>query len=542
MRFIYHQNPDEAVRDQCRYLEQIRKTEGQTAYWNLTRDLLKTDPWFLMRVGLEWGWLDDQLVGHHFVKHIADNWGEDLAILFPRGHGKTLPMSAMCIAMIVNDPNIAILEISRTQDNANKIGNFIADQLMGNDYLQRCFSRKHNPDTGFLPSKIGECNQWGKDGYVLPWRKPRIDPTLLCIPIKGAKAGKHPDKIWIDDPTEAENNNEPGWEQVVQAVMGCWFMLAANGSFFWTGTRWHDADPLGQAELGKLQGKKGPFRFIKYSCYEEDDPGKAPTYPYKVRWNMTEPTGYTHSMLEAKRRPEDEGGFGEFFDAQMRNDPSPAERSDIKVAHINIFEPHEMPKIGHVRIFGIENSGGGLVIYNGFREHCEKLRFSVPLQDISNPRKSGVSKRDRIVAALQPLVDSGKFYAQQWMIGQPGQRDTLGYELRRIGKAAHDDIADAVHNAVVHLSAGIKPVDASEPMHLYIMADMAYTEEKRSDWSVVAAVAVDHHGAHWVVDYVRFQCSSPTGIYDHLLEFYRKFEEPQSIRQQSGKKFPGAWR
>jgi hypothetical protein len=113
LKLTWHQNPDEAVRDKCRILDQVRKKDGEATYWNLTRELLKKDPWFLMRVGLELGFLDDGLVGHHFVKHVAENWGEDLAILFPRGHGKTIPASAMMISAIINNPNIAILEVSR---------------------------------------------------------------------------------------------------------------------------------------------------------------------------------------------------------------------------------------------------------------------------------------------------------------------------------------------------------------------------------------------------------------------------------------------
>jgi hypothetical protein len=540
MKLIYHENPDEAVRLKCIELEKIRKTQGQAAYWHYTREVLKSDPWFMMRVALEWGWLDDKLVGHSMIKHVADHWGEDVGILFPRGHGKTLPTSALCISAIINDPNVSILEISRTDDNAEKIGTFISDQLLGNDYLQQCFSKKHNPKDGFLPSSTAECRQWGKDGYSLPYRKPRIDPTLLCISLKSAKAGKHPDIIWIDDPTEEENNDERGWTQVEKTLDGCKFLLPAQGCFWWTGTRWHDSDPLGKAVEGKLRGKQGKFKVIQFSCYEDDNITKPPTYPYKKRWNMERETGYTHAMLEEMRAPKEEGGLGEFFDAQMRNDPAPSERADIKVKDINIYEKEKLPTVGHVRVFGIETTGGGLPIFNGFREHCEEMRLSVPLQEITNPRTH--EKSDRIVAAIQPVVAAGRLYCQEWMIGDDRSRDTLGYELRRIRKAAHDDIADALHNCIAELVRGLKPSSPQEPADLYIMTDLAWSEKKRADFTVVIAVAVDHFGNYWVVDYDRFQLTSPTGIYDRLLKFYRKFEEPQSIRKMSNRKHPGAWR
>lgn len=542
MKITWHEHPDEAIRQKCIELEKIRKKDGQKLYWHLVRELLKQDPWFLMRVALEWAWLDEDLVGNRFIRHVAENWGEDIGVLFPRGHGKTLPMSAMVMTAILNNPDTAILEISRTEDNANKFGEMVSQQLMYNDYLQQCFGTQYNKD-GFLPGSVAECSMWGRDGYSLPNRRPRLDPTLLCIPLKGAKAGKHPEWIYIDDPTEEENNNPAGWEHVERMIDGCKMLLPPDGFFFWTGTRWHDADPLGRVEAGRLKGKQGAFKVIKLSCYVDDNPLKEPTYPKKLRWNMTKPTGYTHEALEEMRKPKEEGGLGEFFDAQMRNDPAPAERADLKVKDINIYNPDkDLPKVGPIRAMGIETTGGGLPIFHGLREHAEKLKITLALVEIVNPRKIGMTKRDRIVAALQPIIQRGSLFAQEWMIGDDRSVDTLGYELRRIGKAAHDDIADALHNVPVHLAKSIVPSTPDSPADLYLSVDLAFSEEKRSDWTVVMAVAVDHRGQYWILDYDRFQISSPTGIYDRLIAFYKKFEETNTLRRMSRQKYPGAWR
>jgi hypothetical protein len=231
-----------------------------------------------------------------------------------------------------------------------------------------------------------------------------------------------------------------------------------------------------------------------------------------------------------------------FFDAQMRNDPKPSERMDIKISDINIYTPRELPKLGTVRAMGVEITGGGLPIYQGLLEHCEQMKIFLPLTEISNPRKVGLKKSDRIIAAIQPLTHSGRLHIQQWMLGDESSRDTLGYEIRRLGVATHDDIVDALHNVPTHLSNGTLPQGPQEPAHVYISVDLAWTEEKRADYSVAMAVAVDHSGNHYVLDYDRFQISSPTGIYDRLIKFYRKFEEPQTIRKLSGQKYPGAYR
>lgn len=541
MRLVWHDHPDQAVANQCRYLEEIRLRDGDKHYWHLVKQLLLTDPWFTFRVALEWAWLDEDLVGTTFIRHVAENWGSDIAVLFPRGHGKTLPMSGMFVTQILNNPNCALLEISRTEDNAEKFGSTVAEHLMSNDYLQRCFSRKHNPDDGFLPSTVSQCSSWGKDGYNLPWRTPRFDPTLLCIPLKGAKAGKHPDLIYIDDPTEKENNDPRGWGEVVTAINGCKFLLSADGFFVWSGTRWHDSDPLGKAESGKLIGKQGPFRFVKRSCYIDDDPELGVTYSRKQRWNMDKPTGYTRETLELMRAPEVEGGLGELFDAQMRNDPSPQERSDIKVKDILTYEPADAPTLGPVMVMAIETTGGGLPIYNGFIEWLEMMGFSLPLQELTNPVRKGITKKDRIVAALQPIIQRGSLRAPSWMLGDGSEKEGLGYELRRLGKATHDDIADAVHNVPLHCVNGVYPAHPSEPADVYITVDLSWSEEKRADWTVIFATAVDHNKSFWLLDYDRFQISSPTGIYNRLLAFYKKYDAERKPRS-NGKKFPGAWR
>ena len=545
METVWHDHPDMAVIKRCVELEKIRVTEGQTAYWGHVGHELKTNPWFLMRVALEWGWLDEDLVGHTLIKHLADNWGEDLGVLFPRGHGKTLPFSALVIQQILRDPEIAILQLSRTDDNADKIGAFIADQLMYNDYIQNCFAKKFNQEKGFLPSKRGECQMWGKDGYSLPWRKPRLDPTLLTISLKGAKAGKHPDFVWIDDPTEKENNDEKGWQHVKDIVQGLWFLIPAHGFMLWSGTRWHDADPIGMALKGTLTGKQGPFKFIQRSCYVDDDPKKDPTYPLKCRWNMSRPSGYTHKMLEDKRKPEEQGGYGEFFDAQMRNDPIPAERSDIKIKDVNVYDPD--PKtiapfpLTEVRLMGIEVTGGGLPIYEVLKEYCDKLGIVIPLVDVFNNKSARVNKVDRMLSVIQPIIARGGLFLQQWMLGTGIESEGFGYELRRFGKAQHDDVIDAFHNVPLHLMGGQFPNSPDDPADLYISVDLAWSENKRADWTVAMAVAVDHRQNFYVLDYDRFKISSPTGICQRLVEFYQKFQKPQQ-RNKPRRKFPGAWR
>ncbi len=541
MKPIWHKDPDQAVREKCRYLEQIRKKEGAATYWALVRQVLKTDPWFMMRVALQFAWLDDQLVGHHFIRHIAENWDDDTLTLLPRGHGKTVPMTAITIHRIINDPNTAILMASRVENNAVKFGEMVSQHLLENDFLQRCFGEKYNKDEyKILPSSTSGL-RWGQDGYNLPYRRPRVDPTLECISLNSAIAGRHPDWIYLDDLIEAKNNNPEGWQQVKQFINGCKMLIAQKGNFTITGTCWSDGDTVSDIVNGKLHGAGGrKFKVLRMSCYEDDNPLKQPIYPRKKRWNMDVETGFTHESLEAMRAPEHEGGLGIFFDAQMRNNPAPADRADIKVRDIIIYEPPTISKplpfkLGDVRQVGIEVTGGGRPIFTELEKYIEEFKISMPLTEISNTRTS--KKRDRILAALEPITSAGRMRAQQWMIGDESALDNLGYELRRLGAAAHDDIADALHNCV-SLSRDIYPKEG-QPADIYMAVDLAWTEKERSDWSVCIAIAKDAQKNYWILDYDRFQISNPTGICQRITQFFRKFDNEDSQRVRSHQRFAG---
>jgi hypothetical protein len=189
---------------------------------------------------------------------------------------------------------------------------------------------------------------------------------------------------------------------------------------------------------------------------------------------------------------------------------------------------------------GLETTGGGRVIFQGFRDWLDQMRLHIPLVEIITKRNVG-TKYERISTAIQPIISQGRLHAQSWMIGDEYGSDGLGYEIRRFGKASHDDILDALHNIPVHLSNGCLPMQDA-PWDLYISVDLAWTEDKRSDWTVAIAVAIDSKGNHYIIDYDRFQIQAPTGIYTRLLEFYNKHNADRQPRTRSAKKYPGAWR
>jgi len=482
------------------------------------RQLCLRSPWFITRVVLQYHWMDEDLHGRQLLGFYETSAGKDTAVFIPRGHGKTLTSASRIIHKILNNPNTSIMYSSATEELASDFCAMVGQELMNNEYLQNAF-----PD--ILPQSKQQIESWGKkDGYSLPGRKPRVDPTLFALSLLGNPTGKHPDEVFIDDLIVMKNNNAAGYEKAERFIKECKMLLPAQSCLALTGTRWGDGDPYGKIIEGKIHGQQGPFATMVLSCYEDDNPKKPPIYPEKCRWTAKTPSGWTHAKLEARRAPEPEGGLGSYFDAQMRNDPAPEERQDIRVGDINKYYKDDMPstKLGHVRAFGIEVLGGGAPIISLVNEQADELRFDIPVVEIGRRTSRGETKADRIRAAMEPVVRAGRCYAQPWMLGEAGDSAGFGYEVRRLGVAKHDDIVDTF-SMIIELVGASFPDNNVKLLDVYIGADLAWTQERKSDHTVVMAVAVDAERNFWILDYDRFQISQASEIAARLIKFFRKW-------------------
>lgn len=514
-KMILHKSPDKAVLLKYKKLKQIRKTKGDAAYIELLRTVILTDPWYFLRVVLDMGYLDEHIVGVELLSFLFNNWGQDLLVCLPRGHGKTAPMSGLIAQQMLVNPDSAILQVTASGTMASNFNRVVSSYLQDNEIIQQCFGTKYNPENGFVPSTASDAKLWGEKGLQFVNRKPRLDPNLICTSIESAFTGRHPDFIFVDDLIYPTTNNPKGYQVAAASMKELSMLLPANGFFLWTGTRWGDADPIGMALSHQLMGRKGHFKSLIRSCYIDDNPELGAYYPKKKRWNMTVESGEDLAVLRERERSQ-----GMFFSAQMRNDPKPKEFQDIKVDNIVIYEPKDRPKLNMIFDIGLETTGGGYPLYAGFNEYLENMNLPIYVQEIKSPRSL---KEDRIMSIVQPIVNRGDLYAQYWMIGDDAAIDNLGYELRRLGVATHDDIADALHNAII-LTKGIVP-ERGVPATVCIAVDLAWTEKKKSDYSIALAVALDDEGRYYVLDYIRFQCSAPTGIYEKILAFYNKISK-----------------
>lgn len=97
---------------------------------------------------------------------------------------------------------------------------------------------------------------------------------------------------------------------------------------------------------------------------------------------------------------------------------------------------------GQVTAVGIPNSGTEKEFFRSVTEKAQSRHIYAPFVELKNVFKTGTGttirrKRDRIIAALQPLFESGKYFIHK------NHTEALD-ELLTIGASRHDDLVDAL--------------------------------------------------------------------------------------------------
>lgn len=515
--FVVHADPEKAYRKQVQELENIKRAYGADNYTKVVRELCQKDIWFLMMYAMNYKFMDATLHGRIFAEHykrcITGNKGRgaDILTLVPRGHCKTTFLSAFLVQEILCNPDIAIAIVSGTEKLAKFIAKQIADTLRHNTVLQAAF-----PD--ILPSSDLPASNWGIRGYYLPNRKARIDPTLVVGSVTSNVTGTHPDILVYDDIVYGSSDTELA--EAEQAYIEAMGIMPPHGKVILNGTRWHDGDLYGRILDGKYSGNLGAYETLIKSCYRYDatTTDNTPIYPKKVRNGMTTETGFSVEDLQRRRKNNEQ-----FFFCQFLNDPAPAEAQILKLTDVQLYKPEELPLYARCWAVGVEVTGPSVTFPELFRRVCEEYHVDIQIIEIQ-PSRDGKGKEQRILNKLVPIISNKNLYAQEWMIADVGG---LGEEIRRFGKARHDDIVDALHMVPMYLSCGIQP-EPGQPATLYIAADLAFTTTASSDFTVFVAVAIDSKGRHWIVDYKRFQERNPIVIAQELIKFY------QAMNSKSG--------
>jgi phage terminase large subunit-like protein len=519
---IIHDSPDQSVKDKADVLLNLRKRPGYvrigdhrlTHYEHAIRELILKDPWFLIRFVLQFHHFDEILHGQKLLRHyFYPREDRDKAIAIPRDHLKTSTSMVINLQRLLRNPNIALLISSATEGLARAIGAEIADHLIRNDYIQAAF-----PD--IAPKNPKDCSKWGLKGYQLPFRKPRRDDSIFCCSLNTTITGRHPDVIVGDDLIGKENNNEKGWKDGREFLKTCIPVLPPHGYFELQFTRWNDNDPYADCISGDLRGKQGPFDCLVMSCWEDDEAENAPIYPRQRRWNGDRDSGYSTELLLNTK-----ASLGDLFNSQYLNDPVPERDQPINVKNVQVYEKDKSPKFGRCVKIVCEVTGGGLPIFSLIEEEALKINLPIGIEPVNNPKT--IDKHDRILKNVEPIVRMGRLWVQSWMLGP--STDSFEYELKRLGAAKHDDIVDCLSNIIEFGIAGSAAKEGGDA-DLYIGVDPAWSDKKRSDFTVIMAVAIDDKANYYIIDYDRFKEKSPTIIANRVIEFYRRFDSVSMAR------------
>ena len=159
----------------------------------------------------------------------------------------------------------------------------------------------------------------------------------------------------------------------------------------------------------------------QYSCVISVDPAYSDdtSADYKVTTVVAIDQGQNRYLLDYIRTHDSLGSFQD--------------------AIINLWLRHKSYCTG----VGIPNSGIEKAFFDSFMKKCEERKVYPPIIELKNTfTRAGTTvsvrnKRDRVVAALQPLFQNGKYYIRPEHLEA---RD----ELLTIGSSRHDDLVDCM--------------------------------------------------------------------------------------------------
>ena len=158
-------------------------------------------------------------------------------LLAPRDHGKSTVINyEWPVHEICRNPDVRILQISKTQGQAKKFLALVSEELTTNQKLIKDFS---------LDGNSFKSNQgWRSDFIFVKRNKKMKDPTLEACGVEGAITGGHFDIIIADDIIDEENTKTAErMTNVLNWFFGTIGQLAEPHTIiFLVGTRKHYAD------------------------------------------------------------------------------------------------------------------------------------------------------------------------------------------------------------------------------------------------------------------------------------------------------------
>jgi len=318
-----------------------------------------------------------------------------VALLAPRGHGKTTIVGGYIIWKVLQNPDVRVLIVTINQDKANEMMTFVQRHLEANEKITSIFGNQRS------------YSEWSKSSCrVASCKRKTKEPTLSVLGVTSSMVGGHYDLIILDDIADEKNSRT----DYRRKNLVRWFnstlmpMLEPKGKVISIGTKWHQDDI--HSYFQNLPGYE--TRIYKAIIEEPDDDGKGGV----ALW----PDRFSFEKLDSLRRT-----YGNVsFMMQYQNEYISDEESPIKYDWVqsatNGYKTPEKPyrvymgvdlaskgeESDYFTISIIAVRDGVAHLIDGFRAHISMHRqFQVMKSYIEkhNPIKIGIES-----AAQQKMI------------------------------------------------------------------------------------------------------------------------------------------
>ena len=514
--------------EQLELLEQTERVDPGFV-WQAIATMALRRYWFYLRIVLDYRWMDPWLHGEEVCAFLdlCELEEKDCCVLMPRGTGKTgsitQPRPAWWLA---RKPDSRVLLANAEEKKAAKMARSSANIMALNPIYRRCF-----PD-------VRPSNKWGEDGYYLDSlagdedeftiNVERVDPSLGSYGIRGNITGAHVNGgMILDDLINAEMARHPN--EVKRA--GRFFSEAINcidpgTPLVVCATRWTYHDYCGDIERGELRGRRGRLEVLKLGATRKNSKtGKEellyPAQSWKDDRGTEHHVGMTFENLEDFKRQ-----LKGLFPALYYNEPVLDEDCLFDVHLLKRYSGlgelgFELGPIGRIAIEQ-ESQASSLMSTINLLMAKEGVRLA-----IEGVRSGRVSKKERILATMQPLIADGLFHMREdsWQ-----REDGLGEEMRTFDKG-YDDALDA-HAYCIMLC---QQSPNEDPPRVNIAVDPAFTEQEYSDYSAIA-VGCMRDGEYYELETIKFQTNRADVLVRMLFNVAKKFDNLASNSPKQAKR------
>ena len=260
-----------------------------------------------------------------FCNHIQNNLTKCLNVI-PRGYFKTtIATKALCIFLIINDPNIRILVVNATATNAEAFLKEIKSHFESNMLFRDLFRE-------IIPSNFKDV-PWANDKMQVVRKNNYSEPTVRTIGIEGNITGMHFNVIIEDDLvnedhiTSHEQMQKPiDWHKMSPALYVPQAEECKKMNII-TGTRW------------------SYFDFINFIMEEYDDSQQYIMSCYDEHGESTFPSRYPKEELARIR----DAMGPKLFSCQYQNDPLPGDIAVFKKEWLKYYD--ELPQAEPMRVY-----------------------------------------------------------------------------------------------------------------------------------------------------------------------------------------------